>query len=377
MWEVIDSCESLQSLMITRAQITLTSWSACWCIYSRLRTLQLQEVDFWLPNGENDNITLSMCLLAQEEDNGGTPICSPIIELGLKDIRLPVEDQLAFLKVSPHLEAFSWTPRQRDRALIGDTLMEQAQHCPKLVHLDLDIENDALVSFLNHKVATIATHRPPEELKVVKMTEPIWGIVQVHFASSLRSLDLSSYHVEGKMILSMLTSLPNLESFSGKTICGKDVFHRQEIAVEPWVCTGLVHLSLGCAIDGEFSYGERCVAQAEIIERIGSLTRLKTLRMFGHDGINMPGCYRYLNFGLDSGLDYLKNLKQLKSIDFSHTPQQLGEREIRWMLSNWPRLEILTGTLHSRTMLNESLRTLLARHGVLQDNRSGRRAYKC
>lgn len=60
MWEAVASCNSLQSLKVTRALVSLTSWSTCWSLCCRLHTLQLQDIDFWTANDENDNISLSM-----------------------------------------------------------------------------------------------------------------------------------------------------------------------------------------------------------------------------------------------------------------------------------------------------------------------------
>lgn len=97
---------------------------------------------------------------------------------------------------------------------------------------------------------------------------------------------------------------------------------------------------------GHFSKEDRRAIQAEIFERIGSLTRLKTLYMFSHSDLRGNGSYGVLNFVLGCGLNCLKDLRQLESVDFSLTHQQVSEREIQWMLSNWPRLALLPGMLH-------------------------------
>ena len=61
---------------------------------------------------------------------------------------------------------------------------------------------------------------------------------------------------------------------------------------------------------------------------------LKGIRMFN---------YQSLEFSLESGLDLLAGLKELRMLDIRSTAHYIGVAELEWMHVNWPKLETIRG----------------------------------
>ncbi|KAF9131845.1 hypothetical protein BGW39_001233 [Mortierella sp. 14UC] len=55
--------------------------------------------------------------------------------------------------------------------------------------------------------------------------------------------------------------------------------------------------------------------------------------------------YRYecLKMALESGLDQLKGLKNVRALDVQRMEQRVGIKEVEWMTQHWPRLNELRG----------------------------------
>lgn len=75
---------------------------------------------------------------------------------------------------------------------------------------------------------------------------------------------------------------------------------------------------------------------------------------------------QFLHFILDGGLACLETLGRLERLNFTSAPQLLLEKDILWMLTHWPRLEYVYGSLNPDHALNGSLAAILKAGGVLQ-----------
>ncbi|KAG0195999.1 hypothetical protein BGX28_000257, partial [Mortierella sp. GBA30] len=61
--------------------------------------------------------------------------------------------------------------------------------------------------------------------------------------------------------------------------------------------------------------------------------------------------YECLEMTLESGLDQLKKLKNLKVLDVQWMEQGIGVKEVHWMTQNWPRLREIRGLYDSGSNL--------------------------
>ncbi|KAF9125156.1 hypothetical protein BGW39_007625 [Mortierella sp. 14UC] len=53
--------------------------------------------------------------------------------------------------------------------------------------------------------------------------------------------------------------------------------------------------------------------------------------------------YRCLEFSLESGLELLSGLKELRVLDVRSTAHRIGVKELEWMSKNWPKLKAVKG----------------------------------
>ncbi|KAF9081121.1 hypothetical protein BGX23_001286, partial [Mortierella sp. AD031] len=53
--------------------------------------------------------------------------------------------------------------------------------------------------------------------------------------------------------------------------------------------------------------------------------------------------YSCLPLTLESGLDLLSELKELRELNVEQMAHRIGVKEARWMLDNWPKLEKVIG----------------------------------
>ncbi|KAF8929235.1 hypothetical protein BGZ47_001190 [Haplosporangium gracile] len=110
---------------------------------------------------------------------------------------------------------------------------------------------------------------------------------------------------------------------------------------------------------------ESHAVQRRVLRQIGQLTHLRKLslgRLVHNDnnpeysrleirGIRTMAVdenfdWRCLELTLESGLDELSRLKQLKELWVYKMAHRIGLAEIRWMVENWPRLKIIGGLMY-------------------------------
>ncbi|KAF9915603.1 hypothetical protein FBU30_001863 [Linnemannia zychae] len=101
--------------------------------------------------------------------------------------------------------------------------------------------------------------------------------------------------------------------------------------------------------------GEGRHLQRRVHDRLARLTNLEELCL-GHEtrsnifpesffdgGESEDYQYECLEMTLESGLDQLKDLKNLRVLDVQRMEQRIGLEQVRWMTSHWPRLREIRG----------------------------------
>jgi hypothetical protein len=180
-----------------------------------------------------------------------------------------------------------------------------------------------------------------------------------HF-STLVELNLTEcLSVNSCTIRDLLCYCPRLEVLLARSILARDV-----VAAGPWVCLQLRELMIN------FLFGESELdLQHEIFRRLSTLTLLRRLILF--IPVNEPyeeNCT--LELRLENGLGQLSSLQQLTKLDFDGSPisgfyiPELGKEEALWILTNWKKLESISGPLNTDPDVEQTLRDALKLFGA-------------
>ncbi|KAG9064742.1 hypothetical protein KI688_003001 [Linnemannia hyalina] len=142
----------------------------------------------------------------------------------------------------------------------------------------------------------------------------------------------------------------------------------------PWVCLGLKTLHVVMAGDPQNVWLNRSL-QHRLFNQLGRLSQLQQLSL-GHcvlwmyeNGYSHHG----LDFTLDAGLAKLSGLKKLEELNLEGIYQKMGERDMEWMLENWPKLRVVEGELHHRREERVKLDGLMENRGFKILNHSYRK----
>ncbi|KAK3834132.1 MAG: hypothetical protein J3R72DRAFT_514490 [Linnemannia gamsii] len=115
--------------------------------------------------------------------------------------------------------------------------------------------------------------------------------------------------------------------------------------------TGVLRPDIICGWDGESldvqatetAFARRYDVQRWIYSQLGRMTGLREL-VLGIGDFN----YESLEFSLESGLEVLGGLKELRVLDVRMMAHRIGIKELEWMRVNWPRLKEIKGLYASR-----------------------------
>ncbi|KAK3805568.1 MAG: hypothetical protein J3Q66DRAFT_422841 [Benniella sp.] len=180
-----------------------------------------------------------------------------------------------------------------------------------------------------------------------------------HFNTLVR-LDIPGSHPAISVLTrAVLCSCPKLEYLN---LASSNIFARDIVQDEPWVCQSLQELSVGLRV-GETDQD----LQPLIFERLSSLVRLKVLNMSRWKDNCREGV---LNFRLDCGLKQLATLKELALVIFPASKsdtmvQRLEMEDVEWMMNNWKNLKAIQGTLNcTNSVLNQDLHEMFVSHDI-------------
>ncbi|KAF9111367.1 hypothetical protein BGX27_005036 [Mortierella sp. AM989] len=184
--------------------------------------------------------------------------------------------------------------------------------------------------------------------------------------------------LNSKGIQAVLSSCTNLKTFRAMTWSGREpsstvYLDVNDMVDSPWSCLHLENLQVlitriarpdlrvnqyGAPLTGPLHDGtiSGYALQRVVYEQLGKLTRLQELCL-GHDKQTFgaeenyytdEGTLRYidadtqlecLEFSLESGLDILRDLKELRVLNIDTLVNRIGLLDIQWMTNQWPKLE--------------------------------------
>ncbi|KAG0343873.1 hypothetical protein BG004_004918 [Podila humilis] len=317
------------------------------------------------------------------------------------DIVHPVGDFSAltdFLARCPNLESIYLRELGKDfqRQEFSTVLRK---HCRHLSRLEIDCFRDETDEDIAHMINSSFSG-----LKYLRFDSsdgfgPLATQALLRHSHSMEQLivpDCGGFH--SKDIQRFLTYAPNLWNFEGTT---SNEYNRwpidlrlsaQDLISSKWACQQLQRLALvidhiprpliqsrhdGRPFSEEFmpvhlkpgqspiSVSDSWSLQQEVYRQLGSLHRLEEL-ILGHvmepeprfimdeedyqdfDGLThryVARGYQYecLEFSLESGLDLLSGLKQLRVLNVTRMTHRIGVRELEWMHVNWPNLKNIVG----------------------------------
>ncbi|KAG0209052.1 hypothetical protein BGX28_000152 [Mortierella sp. GBA30] len=318
----------------------------------------------------------------------GLKVASPT--LGLQKIVLSgaIEGEFAIfeiLKRCPSLESVVFD----DAIFIAQDDLSEAlhDHCPALINLYMNIGfvDDGLISQLVDRSST----KGWRDLSFTgEGFGPLTEAAIMKHAGTLESLHLNiGLGFPSSSIQRLFCSAPNLKRFRGDRYCTiyADVeLEAKDMIQSPWIChslevlqisiTGIPRPDLKTRTNGrplagplheDTTMGASYQIQQRLYAQLGSLTKLKELVLgisldeltrrfpddlqdfeednegdfFDKDAIQTGRQYECLSFTLESGMDLLRDLKELRILDLKAMAVGIdGSVEQQWIKEHWPLL---------------------------------------
>ncbi|KAF9950459.1 hypothetical protein BGZ72_007892 [Mortierella alpina] len=132
----------------------------------------------------------------------------------------------------------------------------------------------------------------------------------------------------------ILASCPNLVEFHGSVFWSGDLVDGE--FARPWACaTRLRAITLRVKIDA-VTDEQRVFHNRAVLEQLGKLTSLQALNLSAENVDVLPGCpnVRELSMRLEHGLDSLRGLNKLVTVDFVDA-NDLDKEEREWLASHF------------------------------------------
>ncbi|KAF9351067.1 hypothetical protein BGX26_010829, partial [Mortierella sp. AD094] len=174
-------------------------------------------------------------------------------------------------------------------------------------------------------------------------------------------------------MLEILESCPKLTYFSGSSLMAKSLLNNKE----PWVCQGLkvleIHISFATNSTTECRSGveneeEMRTLRRLVFNRLATLKALETLEICTVEERRgeiscVDASDRNLDWRIESGMDQLGGLKQLRRIRVG-AGQEMEREDVVWILENWSNLETVVGGLHKDELQLAMLKTIFIDRGI-------------
>ncbi|KAG0276470.1 hypothetical protein BGZ95_007495 [Linnemannia exigua] len=207
-------------------------------------------------------------------------------------------------------------------------------------------------------------------------------VIATHWSSTLKELSfLRGTSVQSTDIQLLLTSCPLLTKFvvwpdkirygiNGVAQQGCSGLKLSMMTGSSWVCLGLKQLGLRILDDRSVREGttieeknQGTVIMRQALAQIGDLVVLQQLGLEWTSATKIdPKAvtlvlkdFVQMDFSLSCGLNLLGRLKQLRKLQVSMREIKVGQREMEWIVDNWPKLTVVAGLY--RSSLSSCLKT--------------------
>ncbi|KAF8977976.1 hypothetical protein BGZ46_006973 [Entomortierella lignicola] len=330
----------LQKLEIYKTRIAAVEeieafWRAC----GRLKELQISKVKF------SKDIHIPEDL---------TQFRIRILKI-LKVSGVPEKTQLELISRCPVLEVLEWETETQPSLVIKEFIqLIGSGMWMKLKKLRLS------ANMSDEEVETILTGM--KGAIKLDFSHAVFGprtcsALENHY-DSLVELNLKDcYRVSSTTFRDVLCSCPRLEVLTGKKLLANDIAEGG-----PWACLSLK--SFHVYVEFQQSEHHDKDLQSLVFERFSHLLKLEELYV-GKDTSALSNSDNYgLSFRLEYGMNQLANLRKLRYFSLRSTIQSFDEEDIKWMTTNWTKLEMVSGQLHSDLKMNVDLRKLLVARNI-------------
>ncbi|KAF8933545.1 hypothetical protein BGZ58_006266 [Dissophora ornata] len=266
---------------------------------------------------------------------------------------------IPLLKASPDLELL----RFPNFEVTTTNLIAQAvkQYCPKLRDIDFHCSSSKLSDQnIADLTATCQGRLQSFQLRILGgfgslSTEALHANSATLEVVKIQASRLGHYSI----LHYLLTACPKLrvlDTALGGSQYDLIKFPAKEMVSQPWVCMGLevFRVPLDEVHDGteqESHTGEkdnrdsgkkRFDYHLELYQQFAKLTRLQELCVGCIDWYELKRRTQ-LRFSLESGLETLKELRELRVLDVWNTRHHARRPELEWMCEHWPKLHRIDG----------------------------------
>ncbi|KAG0365245.1 hypothetical protein BC939DRAFT_502894 [Gamsiella multidivaricata] len=287
--------------------------------------------------------------------------------LDLRDIVMPVSQQLTWISRCPNLISLYW--RSQDEFPGEEFCQKIPQACRNLtsLHLLFNLEDEEIASVLKafprlEKLSFTHTDFDTEAFAALKRHFPTLKDINLQYCGG----------VESHMVQEILASCSNLQSISA------DELGQEDMVKQPWVCRNLQMIDVGICVDARGGKTETLERHRQVYERLAQMTELQYLSICNNDGMPDYGpSFSLLKLSMDAGLGRLDMLKKLKVFSCKQAlGESLADRQaieaVQWMVDHWKRLEVVEGALdssmfdttHDTTKDGETVQGLLKARGI-------------
>ncbi|KAG0041613.1 hypothetical protein BGZ83_001588 [Gryganskiella cystojenkinii] len=189
------------------------------------------------------------------------------------------------------------------------------------------------------------------------------------YMTTLKTLDIRECRqVKGSLILTILSSISSLETFSADYIEDSDLIVGQQRSLQPWVCLGLKKLTISVYFSDPYSLAANQATERTFHSLLSKMEQLEELDLNYCPTFLDPRGDCYLKLTLAYGLDELKSLKRLRVLKGpfylfcwdSESESMWTAKEGQWVKEHWKELNQIRGFY-----LHETARAHLSHLAIL------------
>ncbi|KAF9361115.1 hypothetical protein BGX26_005744 [Mortierella sp. AD094] len=276
-----------------------------------------------------------------------------LAELTLRDARgLSTQSQVDLVCLCPSLRYLKWTVGSDTMFPAKEFCKRVPAACPNLCQLQLDgcgLPDPDDIGRILDSLSRL-------ELLAIcgsSISKTTFSSLKRHFGT-LTSLEIKYCHqVESYMTQQILEECPNLIRLLSSVLMMEDVF-----LGKTWAAVNLMHLE----VDFVQSLWSKDLKEEQlaIFKQLSRLTRLQTLATGTQGRRRKLG----LQFQIEFGLDQLKTLTKLKTLNFGVPLQQMSEADVIWIAGHLENLTRVEGQFHTERRMHLQLANQLLEFGL-------------